>query len=59
MESDEGKVLLASENGRGAALLLIQHKKEFGSTTSIEGVTFWCSGRSGPLNLMFHVKHSS
>jgi hypothetical protein len=66
MTTEEGKVLLASPNGLGAAYLLIQHKSTFGAQTTIAGVTMWCETKEetpGPgddgyddLNLMFHVR---
>ncbi|KAF2870390.1 hypothetical protein BDV95DRAFT_80334 [Massariosphaeria phaeospora] len=58
VETDEAKALLASQNGRGAALLLIRHKGTFGSRTAIEKVTFWCGGESNErdIHLLFTVK---
>jgi hypothetical protein len=60
MTSDEGKVLLASPNGYGAAMLLIQHKSTFGPRTTISGVTVYChipedEDKEGSLHFMFHV----
>ncbi|KAH7117562.1 hypothetical protein B0J11DRAFT_591861 [Dendryphion nanum] len=57
MGMPEAKALLSSPNGRGAALLLIQHKAVFGDYTGIKTVWFWCSGYPGywDLNLMFEV----
>ena len=58
METDEGRALLSSPNGRGAALILIRHKATFGDFTTIDKVTFWCGsiGEDWELHLMFHVK---
>ena len=51
--SDEGKALLASPNGRGAALMLITHKSTFGANRYIDQVTVWCE--ESQLNFMFRV----
>lgn len=57
MDGDAGKALLASPNGRGAALLLGTHKAAFGEKKTIEKVTVWCVKVKGAyeLNWMFHV----
>lgn len=54
MDSDEGKAILGSPNGRGAALLLIQHKATMGETTTIEKVAVFGEGED--TNLLFYVK---
>ncbi|KAF2659417.1 hypothetical protein K491DRAFT_775600 [Lophiostoma macrostomum CBS 122681] len=51
--SDEGKALMASPNGRGAALMLITHKEAFGEKRVLEKVTVWCE--NGQINFMFTV----
>ena len=57
MDTPEGKALLGSPNGRGAALILIQHKNYFGVTTTISHVTFWCGAKDDwEVHLMFHVQ---
>lgn len=38
MTTDEGKTILASPNERGAAILLAQHKWQFGRTSTIKRV---------------------
>jgi len=44
--ADEGyKALLASPNGRGAALMLITHKSVFGQRRSIRSIDLWCDER--------------
>lgn len=40
MDSDAGKVLLGSPNGRGVAWFLLQHKKAFGLKTIEKAVIF-------------------
>ncbi len=50
--------LIASPNGRGAALILITHKHVFGEHAIIESVTAWCD-EGGHINLMFTVGHDS
>lgn len=40
MDSEAGKVLLGSPNGRGVAWFLLQHKKAFGLKTVISAVVF-------------------
>ena len=41
-DTDQFKALLASPNGVGAALLLIQHKFAFGPSATINALTVWC-----------------
>lgn len=61
MDSDEGKAILASPNGRGAALLLGTHKSTFGEHTTIGKVDVWCWEKDGEyeMNWMFHVDHAA
>jgi hypothetical protein len=59
MNTNEGKVLLASPNGRGAALTLIKHKGTFGVGTRIDRVAVWCSKKNVlELNWVFFVNHN-
>jgi hypothetical protein len=59
LNTDEGKVLLASPNGRDAALTLIKHKGTFGVGTRIDRVAVWCSKKNDwELNWVFFVNHN-
>ena len=51
-DSDEGKAILGSPNGRGAGLLLATHKSTFGAKF-IDSVVFWCE--DDYINLLFNV----
>jgi hypothetical protein len=56
---EEYKVLIASQNGRAAALLLIAHKAVFGEHTVIESADVWCEGDSEEMmdvNMLFTYK---
>ncbi|ORY08187.1 hypothetical protein BCR34DRAFT_616466 [Clohesyomyces aquaticus] len=55
MDTDEGKAILGSPNGRGAAMMLIQHKATMGTYTTIEKVAVFGDG-DGETNLLFYVK---
>lgn len=53
---DEGyKALLASPNGRGAALMLITHKAVFGERRMIGSIHLWCEREDGKISLLFAV----
>jgi hypothetical protein len=52
--SDEGKAILASPNGRGAALLLTTHKSTFGQRAFIWQINIWCE--NDELNWLFNVR---
>lgn len=54
MDRDEGKAILASPNGRGAALLLIQHKVQLGERITIEKAAVFREGEE--TNLLFYVR---
>ena len=54
MDTDEGKAILGSPNGRGVTLLLIQHKAQLGERTTIEKVAVF--GEAEGTNLLFYVK---
>jgi hypothetical protein len=54
MSTREGKALLATSNGHGAAFLLIQHKSTFGEKATIDTVTMYCDDTNA-VNLLFHV----
>jgi len=47
MNTNEGKAILGSPNGRGVALLLIQHKAQLGERTTIEKVAVFGEGEDG------------
>ncbi len=52
-ETEAYQVLIASPNGRGAALLLITHKSTFGERNIIQSVTVFCSMTE--VHLMFTI----
>ena len=53
---DAYRVLLASPNGRGAALILITHKAAFGQRRMIGKIDLWCAHSGGQVNLLFTVR---
>lgn len=57
MDEPEGKALLATPNGRGAAWLLIQHKSVFGQRRTIEKVqVYWTKTEDGDfVNMIFYL----
>lgn len=58
MDTDAGKALLGSPNGRGVGYLLAQHKSTFGAATTVNKVTFFCTGDPRFFlvpNLVFHI----
>jgi hypothetical protein len=61
MDTDAGKALLGSPNGRGVGYLLAQHKSTFGAKGTVNKVTFFCSGGESEgggfeeMHLLFHV----
>lgn len=61
LDTDAGKALLGSPNGRGVGYLLAQHKSTFGAKGTVNKVTFFCSGGQGEggnfeeMHLLFHV----
>lgn len=57
MDTEEGRALLSSPNGRGAAIFLIMHKNTFGEKTTISKVTVWCGYVSSyEVHMMFTVQ---
>jgi hypothetical protein len=52
-DTDEFKAIISSPNGRGAALMLIQHKYLFGQRSYISKASMWCGGNE--LHLMYWV----
>jgi hypothetical protein len=55
MDTDIGKALLGSPNGRGIGYLLVQHKSTFGTTATVNKVTFYCTRDVGEMNMIFHI----
>jgi hypothetical protein len=59
MDTDAGKALLGSPNGRGVGYLLVEHKSTFGERATANKVTFYCAGEDleyfSELTLIFHV----
>jgi hypothetical protein len=51
---DDGKAILASPNGRGAALMLATHKSTFGQRAFIWRIDIWCE--NDELHWFFNVK---
>jgi hypothetical protein len=58
MDTDAGKALLGSPNGRGVGYLLAEHKATFGQAT-VNKVTFYCAGEEledyPEPTLVFHI----
>ncbi|KAF2121147.1 hypothetical protein BDV96DRAFT_594378 [Lophiotrema nucula] len=69
MDTEEGKAVLSSPNGRGMALFLIRHKQALGKRSIIDKVSIWCyryededpdpDDPPWALHLLFHVKKQS
>jgi hypothetical protein len=53
MDTAEGKALMGSPNGRGAALLLVQHKDTMGERRTIDKVAVF--SENGDTNLLFYL----